>query len=117
MAHGPAFKGAREAIDEESIAQLDMAIAQLIQSTLHEMGSLAHAFDSAGDEKLAIAGANRLGSQDHRFEAGPADFVDGHGSHARGQPAIDGALPRDVLAQAGRHDIAHEHFIDLCQVS
>jgi hypothetical protein len=77
-----------------------MAIAQLIQTALHEMGSLAHAFHSAGDEELAIAGANRLGSQDHRFEAGPAHLVDGQRSHARGQPTIDGALPRDILAQA-----------------
>ena len=116
MAHGPVFKGARESIDEQSVAQLDMAITQLIQPTLHEMGSLTHAFDSASDEELAVTGTNRLGRQDHRFEAGATDFVDGHGPHAGGQPAIDGALPRDIHAQACRHDIPHDHFVDRCQV-
>src|SRR5918998_148343 len=37
-----------------------MAVAQLTQTALHEVGSLAHAFDPAGDEELAIAGAARM---------------------------------------------------------
>src|SRR5262245_3719775 len=80
------------------------------------MGSLTHTFNSASDEEVAIASANRLGGQYHRLEAGATDFVDAHGPHARGQPAIDGTLPRDVHPQTCRHDIAHDHFVDICQV-
>src|SRR5918994_1657147 len=93
-----------------------MAIAQLIQAALHEMGRLAHAFAPASDEELTITGANRLGGQDHGFEAGATDFVDACRSHTGGQPAIDGTLSGDVLAQAGRHYVAHDHLVDLCQV-
>ena len=51
--------------------------------------------------------------QCHGFQAGTADFVDGHGGYARVAAAFQCGLSRGILAQAGLHHVAEDDFVDL----
>ena len=53
-----------------------------------------------------------LRGEGHGFEAGAADFVDGHGGDAMIEAAAERRLARGILAQAGLDDVAHDDFVD-----
>ena len=48
----------------------------------------------------------------HGLEARAADLVDGERGHVIGESALERRLPRRRLADAARHDVAHDAFVD-----
>ena len=115
-AHMPVFEGAPEAVFEQGVGQLAVAVAQLAAPPPQQKGCVAHAFHATGHEKFAIARFHSLGSQHHSLEARAAHLVDGERPHGGRKPAKDGRLPRRVLAFPGSDDVAHHHLFDGGQV-
>ncbi len=89
-----------------------MAHAQAGARLGQHIGGQTHAFLAAGDDHVGLAAADRLAAQVHRFQAGAAHLVDGHGRHFVGQAGEDRGLPGGVLAGAGGEHLAEDHFAD-----
>src|SRR5262249_21743033 len=77
-----------------------------------EVGGAAHALDAAGDDEVGVAGADRLGGEHDRLEAGAADLVDGEGGDGVGQSRLEGGLARRVLAEPRLEDVADDDLVD-----
>ena len=113
VAHRPILKGAPEAVHHQAVPQLAAAVTELVHTSVHQMGRVAHTLHTAHDEKIAVTQTDGLGRQHRHLQAGPTDFVDSRRTHTYGQPAVDGALAGDILALPCGDDVAHQHFVDI----
>ena len=77
-----------------------------------QVGRVAHRLHAAGDGDLDVAGRDPLRREHHRLQSRPADLVDRQRGDVVGQPAAQRRLTRRRLAEPGRHDVAHDAFVD-----
>ncbi len=111
LAHWPILERTPEAVADQGINHLLIAILVPRARSRKQVGRLAHAFHAAGDDDLGFAGADRLGCEHDRLQAGAADFVHGVRGYGIGQPSEQCRLAGRVLADAGLHDVAHDDFV------
>ncbi|MCY1416646.1 hypothetical protein D9M71_321620 [compost metagenome] len=112
-AHVVVVEGIPQAVVDHAVDHLGVAHAQAGAGAGHDVGRQAHAFLAAGDDRLGVAAADRLGRQVQGLEAGAADLVDGHRRYADRQAGLDRGLARGVLAGACGKGLAEDHFVQL----
>src|SRR5207302_1974378 len=78
-----------------------------------KIGAVGHRFHAAGHYDFRFAQLDRLCRKRDGFQAGAADFVDGHRSDTRLATSLQRGLARGILAEAGLDDVAHDDFVDL----
>jgi hypothetical protein len=74
---------------------------------------VAHRLHAAGEDDVVVAGANRLGREGHRLEAGAAHLVDRESRDGDRQPSLEGRLAGGVLPDAGGDDVPHDDVLDV----
>ena len=105
-------EGAPETVANHLVDQLSVAEPVSVAPVVHQIRSARHVLHAPGNNAFGVAGADCLGRERDRFQAAPADLVDGCRWNALGEAGANRGLPRGVLPQAGLEHIAHEHLID-----
>jgi hypothetical protein len=113
VAHRAILEGAPQAVADQGIDQLAVAVLETGAGPLDQVRGPAHALHPARGDDLGVSSLDRLSRKHDRLEPGPAHLVDGvRGDRVR-QPREQGCLPGRVLADAGLDHVAHDHLIDL----
>ena len=97
---------------DHRVDDLAVAHAQPFAHARQQVRRVAHRLHAAGDRDVDVAGGDALRREHHRLQARAAHLVDRQRRDAIGQPAVERRLPRRVLAEAGRDDVAHDAFVD-----
>src|SRR6266567_1865774 len=102
-----------QAVVDHGVDKLSIAEAVAGSRLLQKIGAVGHRFHAAGHYDFRFAQLDRLCRKRDGFQAGAADFVDGHRSDTRLATSLQRGLARGILAEAGLDDVAHDDFVDL----
>jgi hypothetical protein len=74
--------------------------------------TIAHRLHAAGDGDVDVADLDSLIREHHGLQTGPADLVDRERGDVIRQAAVERRLPRRVLPEPGRDDVAYDALVD-----
>ena len=109
--HRIVLEGVVEPIVEQRVMPV-ISIECLLAGSWRKSRRSRHAFDAARNRHARVAEQHGRLGEPNRLEAGTADLIHGHRRAVDRQPGIDLDLPRDILPQSGRQDVAQNHLID-----
>ena len=109
-AHVVVLVNVPEAVPDHRIDDLAVPHPVPLTGIGEEVRSIAHALHSSGNHHLLVSQHHRLGRQDHRLEAGAADFIDGQGGHRARNAPFQSSLTGRILPQARLDHVPHYHF-------
>ena len=114
--HVAAVEGRRQPVVDHRVDQRAVAEPVAEARLLEQVRRVRHRLHAAGDDHLAVAGADhRVGDLD-RADRGGADLVDRVGADLLRNPGADRGLPGGRLADAGLEHLAHDHVLDLVRL-
>ena len=86
--HRHILEGAPQPVVDHGIDRLLIAVLPARAYTEEQVGRPAHALHAAGQDQVGVAGADGLGRQHDRLEAGAAHLVHRHRRDGVGQPRL-----------------------------
>jgi hypothetical protein len=96
------------------VAHRDVAVLEALAALLQQVRGVGHRLHAAGDDDLALTGADELVGHGDRVDARQADLVDRDRRHVHRDAALDRGLAGGDLAAAGLQDhLAHDDVVDL----
>ena len=111
VAHGPAFKSARQSIGLHVVRKGRRAKLRAGTDQSRVRGP-RHVLRAAAQDHSSILAPNRTIGLHGRFQSGAAHFVNGHGGDVVWTACTQGDLPGGVLSQASLQNAAHQGFVN-----
>jgi len=99
-AHMKIFVCIPESVVNHGIDDFSVADAKASARLRQQIRAVGHRLHPAGNDNFGFAKLDGLCRKRDGFQAGAADFVDGHGGNARGAAAFEGGLACWILAEA-----------------
>ena len=107
-AHQAGVERAPQAVGDDRVAQLGVAVAEAAAGAVGEVRRVGHRLHAAGDDDVGLAGGDHLVGEVDGVEPGQAHLVDVDRRHAHRDAGLDGGLAARHLALAGHQHLAHD---------
>src|SRR6266704_3004410 len=112
-AHMKIFVSVPEAVVDHRVDELSIADAVAGAGLRQKIGTVGHGLHPARHYNFRFTKLHGLRGQRDSFEAGTANFIDGHGGNAGMAAAFERCLPRGILAEPRLYNVAENSFVNL----
>src|SRR6266704_351529 len=112
-AHMKIFVSVPEAVVDHRVDELSIADAVAGSRLRQKIGTVGHGLHPARHYNFRFTKLHGLRGQRDSFEAGTANFIDGHGGNAGMAAAFERCLPRGILAEPRLYNVAENSFVNL----
>ena len=112
-AHQAGVERAPQAVGDDRVAQLGVAVAEPAAGAVGEVRRVGHRLHAAGDDDVGLAGGDHLVGEVDGVEPGQADLVDVDRRHGHRDAGLDRRLAAGHLALTGHQHLADDDVVDL----
>ncbi len=111
--HQARVERAPEAVGDDRVTQLGVAVAETAAGPVGEVRRVGHRLHAAGHDDVGVAHRHHLMREVDRVEARQADLVDVDRRDVHRDAGLAGSLASRYLTGAGHQHLAHDHVIDV----